>query len=187
MLPIEASATINFRLLPGDSLAAVQRRVRKIIDDPLVQVRPLAAGQEASPLSRTDNARRISYRDLTVRELGSIYERLLEWEAKADAVAPGRIEVRLNPFGRKGSGSYYTPDELVTLIIEQTIDPLIDERIDAFRQQLTKLGEIYRWRLELKLHPVQTDSSVVALTMYNMPREMNDIICPGDVLAVSVY
>ncbi len=56
VLPIGASATVNFRLLPGDSLAAVQRRVRKIIDDPLVQVRPLAQGQEASPISSTDNA-----------------------------------------------------------------------------------------------------------------------------------
>ncbi|MGI4863175.1 MAG: M20 family peptidase [Janthinobacterium lividum] len=56
VLPIGASATVNFRLLPGDSLAAVQRRVRQLIDDPLVQVRPLAQGQEASPISRTDNA-----------------------------------------------------------------------------------------------------------------------------------
>jgi carboxypeptidase PM20D1 len=56
VLPIEASATVNFRLLPGDSSAAVLRRVREIIADSLVQVRPLGAGQEASPVSRTDNA-----------------------------------------------------------------------------------------------------------------------------------
>jgi carboxypeptidase PM20D1 len=56
VLPIEASATVNFRLLPGDSIAAVLRRVRELIADPLVQVRPLAPGQEASPVSRTDNA-----------------------------------------------------------------------------------------------------------------------------------
>jgi carboxypeptidase PM20D1 len=56
VLPIEASATVNFRLLPGDSLAMVLRRVREIIADSLVRVRPLALGQEASPVSRTDNA-----------------------------------------------------------------------------------------------------------------------------------
>lgn len=55
VLPISATATINFRLLPGDSIAAVLRRVREIIADSAVQVRPLAAGQEASPVSRTDN------------------------------------------------------------------------------------------------------------------------------------
>ena len=56
VLPIAASATVNFRLLPGDASAAVVRRVRTIINDPLVQVRRLGAGQEASPVSRTDNA-----------------------------------------------------------------------------------------------------------------------------------
>ncbi|RYY20972.1 MAG: M20/M25/M40 family metallo-hydrolase [Cytophagaceae bacterium] len=56
VLPIGASAIINFRLLPGDSLAAVLRRVRAVVADSLVQVRPLAPGQEASPLSSTSNA-----------------------------------------------------------------------------------------------------------------------------------
>jgi carboxypeptidase PM20D1 len=56
VLPIGASATVNFRLLPGDSVAAVVRRVRELIADSLVQVRPLGEGREASPVSRTDNA-----------------------------------------------------------------------------------------------------------------------------------
>ena len=51
--------------------------------------------------------RYINYRDLGVRQLGSIYERLLEHELvrEGDAVA-----VRPNNFARKGSVSYYTPD-----------------------------------------------------------------------------
>jgi carboxypeptidase PM20D1 len=56
VLPIGATATVNFRLLPGDSLAAVTRRVRAIIDDPQIWVRPLGAGRDASPVSGTDNA-----------------------------------------------------------------------------------------------------------------------------------
>ena len=56
VLPIGATATVNFRLLPGDSVAAVVRRVRQLIHDSLVQVRPLGPGREASPVSRTDNA-----------------------------------------------------------------------------------------------------------------------------------
>ncbi|RZK33071.1 MAG: M20/M25/M40 family metallo-hydrolase [Hymenobacter sp.] len=56
VLPIGASAIVNFRLLPGDSLAAVLRQVRATVADSLVRVRPLAPGQEASPVSRTDNA-----------------------------------------------------------------------------------------------------------------------------------
>lgn len=91
-------------------------------------------------LSRTeqDGRRvRINYRDLSVRELGAVYERLLEREPTADASAPGGIAIRLNPFARRGSGSYYTPDELVDLIIERTVGPLVEERIDAFLEVAT--------------------------------------------------
>ena len=50
---------------------------------------------------------------------------------------PSGIAIRLNPFARKGSGSYYTPDELVALIIERTVGPLVDEQIAAFEDALT--------------------------------------------------
>jgi hypothetical protein len=92
-------------------------------------------------LSRTDQEGRrvrINYRDLSVRELGAVYERLLEHEPAGDAAEPSGIAIRLNPFARKGSGSYYTPDELVGLIIERTIGPLVEERIAAFEDALTE-------------------------------------------------
>ncbi len=93
-------------------------------------------------LSRTekDGKRvRVSYRDLSVRELGSIYERLLEYEAVAAPDEPSGIAIRLNPFARKGSGSYYTPDELVELIVTRTLAPLVQERIDAFCERAEAL------------------------------------------------
>ena len=77
--------------------------------------------------------RYINYRDLGVQQLGSIYERLLEQEVVR---VENDLEVRLNPFARKGSGSYYTPDDLVGLIIEETIEPLICTRKDAFNTQV---------------------------------------------------
>jgi hypothetical protein len=49
----------------------------------------------------------INYRDLSVQQLGSIYERLLEQEVVSK---DGDITIRPNPFARRGSGSYYTPD-----------------------------------------------------------------------------
>ena len=55
--------------------------------------------------------RYINYRDLGVQQLGS-YERLLEQEIVRDGV---EIAVRPNVFARKGSGSYYTPDDLAIL------------------------------------------------------------------------
>ncbi|HEX4159675.1 MAG TPA: hypothetical protein VHY79_14505, partial [Rhizomicrobium sp.] len=88
-------------------------------------------------LSRTPGDKKlINYRDLSVQQLGSIYERLLEYEPVR---GNGEIEVRLNPFARKGSGSYYTPDELVALIIEQTVGPLVDERRKNFQDKANAL------------------------------------------------
>jgi hypothetical protein len=86
-----------------------------------------------------DGTRRyINYRDLSVQQLGSIYERLLEFELKRDP-AEGLI-VRPNLFARKSSGSYYTPDELVQLILRETLEPLITERLDAFRARAAELA-----------------------------------------------
>ncbi|MGI4869810.1 MAG: M20/M25/M40 family metallo-hydrolase [Janthinobacterium lividum] len=56
VLPIEATATVNFRLLPGDSVAAVLRQVRELVADTAVRIRLLGPGREASPVSGTDNA-----------------------------------------------------------------------------------------------------------------------------------
>ncbi|MEJ7661200.1 MAG: peptidase dimerization domain-containing protein [Hymenobacter sp.] len=56
VLPASATATVNFRLLPGDSVSAVMQRVREIIDDPQIQLKILGEGRDASPVSGTDNA-----------------------------------------------------------------------------------------------------------------------------------
>lgn len=74
----------------------------------------------------------INYRDLSVQQLGSIYERLLERSLAVDEA--GNIIVQLNPFARKTSGSYYTHQDLVDLIIERTVGPLLEERRTAFAE-----------------------------------------------------
>lgn len=85
---------------------------------------------------RTEGERRlrINYRDLSVQQLGSIYERLLEYTVVAD---PDHLAtIRPNIFARKGSGSYYTPEELVRLIVERTVGPLLDERQAVWSEKL---------------------------------------------------
>lgn len=81
--------------------------------------------------------RYINYRDLSVQQLGSIYERLLEFELTRDA--DGAVDVRPNIFARKNSGSYYTPDELVLLILDETLAPLIDDALEGFKTALAAL------------------------------------------------
>lgn len=98
----------------------------------------MAPALDALSYERSSGERRyINYRDLSVQQLGSIYERLLEFEIVRDD--SGALTVRPNLFARKNSGSYYTPDELVGLILDQTLEPLIAERLDAFRTALDKL------------------------------------------------
>jgi hypothetical protein len=58
--------------------------------------------------------RRINYRDLSVQQLGSIYERLLEHEV---VESDGKVEVVADEVARKGSGSFYTHEVLVQFIL----------------------------------------------------------------------
>jgi len=82
-----------------------------------------------------DGQRRyINYRDLSVQQLGSIYERLLEFELTRDD--DGLVDIRPNIFARKNSGSYYTPDDLVLLILDETLEPLITDAMSAFETAL---------------------------------------------------
>ena len=80
----------------------------------------------------------INYRNLGVQQLGSIYERLLEYEITPGEEGEG-VDVRPNAFARKTSGSYYTPDDLVSLIIDETIEPLVRSCMEAFNQEASKL------------------------------------------------
>ena len=53
----------------------------------------------------------------------------------------GVIVIRPNIFARKGSGSYYTPGELVSLIVGETLEPLVNARMDAFRDRAPDLAK----------------------------------------------
>ena len=119
----------------------------------------------------------INYRDLSVQHLGGIYERLLEYSLTVEEIPPNppftkwgeepqpplqkgversgggfagdrsRIVARPASFARKTSGSYYTHDGLVKLIIRETIGPLIAERKAAFHNQ------IEQWHRKNELKP----------------------------------
>ncbi len=92
----------------------------------------------------------INYRDLAVSHLGSIYERLLEYvlvhEVQAeddyrDKPEINRIVAQPASFARKVSGSYYTHDHLVQLILRESVGLLAQERRAAFEQQIVKFGK----------------------------------------------
>ena len=96
---------------------------------------------------RTEEVTRgwINYRDLSVSHLGGIYERLLEYalvhEVQAkddykDKPEINRLVAQPASFARKVSGSYYTHDDLVRLVLRESVGLLAREKQAAFEQRL---------------------------------------------------
>ncbi|PSQ30794.1 restriction endonuclease, partial [Halobacteriales archaeon SW_6_65_46] len=109
------------------------------------------------------------YADLNTRHLGTIYEGLLEHEFRladeplaavaddggqtwkpasevsvADAVEtvnPGELYVVNDDGERKATGAYYTPDYVVSYIVEETIDPLLAEIRDDLNADGLESGD----------------------------------------------
>ena len=117
-----------FHDAPGDILSRVQLPDRVLI--------PLVDAMSRDGETGRDRPR-INYRDLSVQHLGSIYERLLEHDAVPEG-PPGaaRLLLRPSPYARKNTGSFYTPQELVDLVLRQAVDPLVAEKHEAFRALL---------------------------------------------------
>ncbi|MDD3747846.1 MAG: Eco57I restriction-modification methylase domain-containing protein [Candidatus Bipolaricaulis anaerobius] len=109
----------------------------------------------------------VSYRDLDIRHLGSIYEGLLEHrlrQAREDIAVvkekdrelfvpkgqlagrrsikeykAGEVYLETDKGERKATGSYYTPDYIVKYIVENTLGPLIEEKRQAIAKEREEL------------------------------------------------
>ena len=114
-----------------------------------------------------ENKKFIDYSTLGTRQLGSIYEGLLEYKLKVaeedlvaikekgkeklipkqeaegkkifDKVAAGDIYLATDKGERKATGSYYTPDYIVKYIVRNTLEPILDEKRKAWSEK--GLGE----------------------------------------------
>ena len=113
---------------------------------------------------QTDDAPRfVNYRDLSVQQLGSIEERLLEREPSIDA--DGSVFIRLDSYARKDSGSYYTPQQLVDLIVDSTLKPLAEERLDAFKRRARELEADTRPESERRAELMELDPAEAVLNL----------------------
>lgn len=84
----------------------------------------------------SESRKYINYRNLSVQHLGSIYEKLLEFEIRRHGTD---ISVVPNSFNRKVSGSYYTPDDLVKLVVKETLGPIVEEKKLNFSKKVEAL------------------------------------------------
>ncbi|MDW8110912.1 MAG: Eco57I restriction-modification methylase domain-containing protein [Candidatus Bipolaricaulota bacterium] len=117
----------------------------------------------------SNRPRRINYRDLGVRQLGSIYEGLLEFKLriaqedlvvvkdkdgehylpKAEAeqkrkrilaeIKKDNLFITNDKSERKATGSYYTPDYIVQYIVENTLEPLVQRIEEEFERKREEL------------------------------------------------
>ena len=105
----------------------------------------------------------INYRDMSVQQLGSIYERLLEREPVLNE--DGSIEVRPNPYARKDTGSFYTPQELVDLIFDRTLKLLVEERLASFEERARELASDTRPEVERRAELSKLDPAEAVLEL----------------------
>jgi hypothetical protein len=71
--------------------------------------------------------RQVDFRHLGAEELGSIYESLLELVPRRNTETQEFTLELLAGNERKTSGSYYTPTDLVELVLDTALDPVLDD------------------------------------------------------------
>jgi hypothetical protein len=72
----------------------------------------------------------VDFKDLGVKQLGSLYEGLLEYSLTPDG---GTVAVSRDSLARKTSASYYTNEDLVAFLVEETMAPVLEERKEKAR------------------------------------------------------
>jgi hypothetical protein len=68
-------------------------------------------------------------------------------------IEKGALYLSAKGLARKGSGSYYTPDEIVTFLVKKGLEPHFKAREEAFKadlQRLPPVGKARNFELEKK-------------------------------------
>ena len=136
----QGDASIGLPPYNGGLFAVEAAPLLKEVRLPDAEVAPII--YDVSHIETGEGRRFVNYRDMSVQQLGSLYERLMEREPVQDDT--GKITIRLNPYARKDSGSFFTPQELVDLIVDRTLKPLAEERLAAFEARAAELNGDHR-------------------------------------------
>lgn len=94
---------------------------------------------------------RINYRRINVEEFGAVYESLLELNPEIDLSVAERPFRYINGESRKGTGSYYTHQDLVKQLLKTALEPVVMERLAQAEKGITDLEERKRKKAEALL------------------------------------
>ncbi|MEW6285394.1 MAG: DNA methyltransferase [Chloroflexota bacterium] len=87
--------------------------------------------------------RRVNYAALDTEELGSVYESLLELHPLIEWRGSRPVfQMEAHGEERRSTGSHYTPPELVAPLIQNTLEPVLQERLAACRTNEEKQSAI---------------------------------------------
>ena len=111
VLPTRASAVVNFRLMPGDSIKSVTQRVIKVIDDPRVIVKEYKGGTEASPVSGTDTWAFKTFN----QSIKDVFPEVLVTPALVNSASDASRYVGLSPNVLRFLPQRFTSEDLVLL------------------------------------------------------------------------
>ncbi|MFG2432914.1 Eco57I restriction-modification methylase domain-containing protein [Streptomyces sp. NPDC048590] len=103
----------------------------------------LAAVRHLSVVRDTEAGRwrKVDYRTLDAEELGAIYESLLALVPKYSAQNRSFELVVRAGNERKKTGSYYTPSSLVDVLLDSTLDPVIDKAQERGELRAAEAGQ----------------------------------------------
>lgn len=80
-------------------------------------------------VTRDNTLQRINYDAMGSEELGAVYESLLEIRPTVDTTHRRFTLGRAAGSERKTTGSYYTPASLIKVLLDEALDPVLDERL----------------------------------------------------------
>jgi hypothetical protein len=129
--------------LPGLAVSLYEPDAIGLLNNARISNRYLLAAIRAlsQVTDKQTGARRpVDYRNLDSEELGSVYEGLLAYTPRFDPAARTFVLHEAAGNERKKSGSYYTPTELIGLVLDEALDPLIDNALRAPDPEAALLG-----------------------------------------------
>ena len=80
-------------------------------------------------LDRGEPPQEVDYRRRTMRDWGTVYERLLETRVESEG-----------PSRRKTGGCFYTPQAIVAEIVEHSVGAILDAKLAALERELDRSG-----------------------------------------------
>jgi N-6 DNA Methylase len=108
--------------LPNRSFLAAVRALAQIIDP------------------KTGVSRPVDYRNLDSEELGGVYEGLLAYTPRYDSAGRTFSLDLAAGNDRKKSGSYYTPSDLIALVLDEALNPVIQDALRSSDREATLLA-----------------------------------------------